>query len=134
LLFQPELGSSVILHYCYCNEQNMYSETAGLRLRQQSLGVFLTEPDRYSDHATGWTNRGSKPVRHKRLSLSTKVQTGTQPPIQWVLLFFPAVNRLKRGADNSHPPKTKVKNEWRYISTLPIRFHDPDMNNFTFRF
>jgi len=52
-----------------------------------------------------------------------------QPPVQWVPgALSQGVKRPGRKADHSLPSSTEVMNAWRYISTLPVRFHGMVLN------
>jgi hypothetical protein len=62
-------------------------------------------------------------VAHLRAGLSTVVAhlKPTQPPIQWVTVFVPGVERL-RSDDHSPPSSAEIGNEWSYTSTSPDVF------------
>jgi hypothetical protein len=62
---------------------------------------------RYSDYATCRTVQSSNPVKGKRFFCSPKTSRpalgSTQPPIQWVLGFFPGVNWTGHEVNHSPP-------------------------------
>jgi hypothetical protein len=74
------------------------------------------------DEATGWTVRGSNPEP------SRSAVDPTQPPIQWILGFFPVVKRPGRGVYQS-PPSLEVKNLWNYASASLIYLHGEHREN-----
>jgi len=43
----------------------------------------------------------------------------TQPPVQWVLGFYPGVKRPGHDVGHSSPSTAEVKGEWSYASTSP---------------
>jgi hypothetical protein len=54
----------------------------------------------------------------------------SQPPIQWVLGFFPGVERPGREVNHSPPSSDDVKNEWSFTYTDLICFRSVDKENF----
>jgi hypothetical protein len=79
-----------------------------------------------SDCARGRAKRGSNPGRDKRFFSSTK-----RPDRLWSppsLQFnehrgsFPGKTQPEREINHSPPSRGKIKNEWRYTSTLPYAF------------
>jgi hypothetical protein len=60
------------------------------------------------------------PVWVENFSRHHRVQTGSQPPIQWVPgALSLGAKRLEREADYLPPSSAEVKNEWSYTSTPP---------------
>jgi len=48
--------------------------------------------------------------------MSRPALRSTQPPIQWVLAFFPGEKWLGNKVDHAPPSSVKVKNEYNYIT------------------
>jgi hypothetical protein len=51
-----------------------------------------------------------------------------QPHIQWVPIYIPGI----KSVDHSPPNTAKVKNDWSYTSTPPLRFRGVDREKCTF--
>jgi hypothetical protein len=58
----------------------------------------------------------------------------THPSIQWVLGFYPEINRPGRKVNHSHQSSAEAQNKWTCTSTPPICPHSVDSENFTFTY
>ena len=78
----------------------------------------------------GWTVQGLNPGKGKRFLSSSNTSRPTlgptQPPIRWMLVFFPRVKQLGREVNNSRTSSVKAKNEWRCTCSPPICLHGVD--------
>jgi hypothetical protein len=85
---------------------------------------------RYSDKATGWTVRGSQPVRAKIfLSCATSRPALRAHPDSYskgTVVLSPGVKRSGHADNHSPPTSSKVKNGWSCISIPPICLHGVD--------
>jgi hypothetical protein len=86
----------------------------------------------YSDQATGWTVRGSSPVKGKKFFSYPQGpdRLWNQPSVLFNGCWdYPGVKRPGREVHHSSPSKTEVK-EWSYTSTPIIGLHDVDRDKF----
>ena len=92
---------------------------------------MVTIVTRVEDGRLGFETRQEQEISF--LSKTSRPTMGpTQSPIRWVAGLFPGVKRSGPEECHSPPHRVKVKNEWRYTLSPPIRLHGEDRTSFFF--
>jgi hypothetical protein len=75
--------------------------------------IYLFEP---GDISSSWSSivRGSNSGRGKRFFFLQTIQidSGAQPPVQWIQSFFSGIKWLESNVDHSSSSSGEDKNEW----------------------
>jgi hypothetical protein len=84
----------------------------------QGIFVYVIALRRCGMHDPGFESRRRRQIIFSKPARRTAGPT--QPPVQWIPVFFPGVKRPWREVNHSLPSGAKVENEWSRTSAPPM--------------